>query len=306
MMSRSDICAITCYFNPSNYISRPTNYTIFRKKLAESNIPLYVIECVFGKQKPVLDHSENYFLVRSQSILFQKERLLNLLVQKVPEKYTKIVWVDADIIFLNKNWANETSELLEDFVIVQPYEELEYLSKDQQDSTPGNIIMESYGKVYTKDPQAHLEEYNKHGHTGFAWAARRDLFNTCGIYDAAIANSGDLIFSHAATGDFHHEAILFRHKGSKNRLKYVQEWMYKAYDIIKGNLSFTPGKVLHLWHGDIKDRQYVNSHKEFNQLNFDPYVDIKISENGCWEWNSNKPELHKWLINYFARRKEDG
>jgi hypothetical protein len=33
--------------------------------------------------------------------------------------------------------------------------------------------------------------------------------------------------------------------------------------------------------------------------------DIKINENGIWEWASDKPELHEEVAEYFEERKED-
>jgi hypothetical protein len=304
-MPKQDICAITCYFNPSNYISRPTNYNIFKRKLLETNVPLYTIECTFNGQEPLFESNDKTFHIRSQSILWQKERLLNLLTERLPDQYTKVVWLDADVIFLNKNWLNETSELLDNFVILQPYERAERLSPNQLRSTAGNLMAESYGKVFTRDPQAHLTLW-KYGHTGYAWAARRDFFSSCGLYETAIVGGGDLIFAHSITGDFNHKSIIEKHKITGVYLKHLQDWMHKAYDIIQGSLSFTPGRLLHLWHGKIENRLFKERHVELSFLDFNPYTDIRISEEGCLEWCSNKPELHKFLKDYFSLRKEDG
>jgi hypothetical protein len=304
-MSRSDICAITSYFNPSNYKIRPATYDIFRQELAKTNVPLYTIECVFGEQAPVFELDDTAFRVRSQSILWQKERLLNLLIQRLPEKYTKIAWLDADLIFLNKNWANETSELLDQFVVVQPYEYAERLAPNQIVSTRGNLRAESYGKVYVKNLKT-KPEVEKFGYVGYAWAAQREFLDTYGMYDAAIDGSGDTIFAYTTTGHFSQPAILDTYKSTENHLRHVQEWMFKAYESIRGSLSFTPGLVLHLWHGSQARRLYIERTVQLNLLDFDPYTDIVVSPNGCWEWNSDKPKLHKWFITYFNLRSEDG
>lgn len=304
-MIRQDICVITCSFNPSNYRSRPANYDIFRQKLDEANIPLYTIECTFGDQEPVIEPDNRVFHVKSQSVLWQKERLLNLLIQKVPEQYTKIVWADADIIFLNENWINETSELLDEFLIVQPYGKVERLGPNQTVSAVGNEVMESFGSVYVRNPDAHRGTYLEHGHTGYAWAGRRDILTKIGIYDSDIGGSGDTVFALMIPGDYDHGELLHRYRRIKNYLKHVQSWMCKSHELICGSLSYTPGRILHLWHGAEKNRLYEQRHVELQRLDFDPYWDIAVSKEGCWEWTSNKPELHQWASGYFERRKED-
>ncbi len=43
-----------------------------------------------------------------------------------------------------------------------------------------------------------------------------------------------------------------------------------------------------------------------HEFDFDPKADIALDHNGCWEWSSDKPELHRRVKQYFASRKEDG
>jgi hypothetical protein len=64
--------------------------------------------------------------------------------------------------------------------------------------------------------------------------------------------------------------------------------------------------VFHLWHGEFTDRKYLSRHEMLNQFNFDPYLDIIFDDESCWQWNSDKKELHKYLKSYFSCRKEDG
>ena len=35
-------------------------------------------------------------------------------------------------------------------------------------------------------------------------------------------------------------------------------------------------------------------------------ADIAIAETGCWRWATDKPDLHRYVRDYFAARKEDG
>jgi hypothetical protein len=55
----------------------------------------------------------------------------------------------------------------------------------------------------------------------------------------------------------------------------------------------------------MENRRYSQRNKELVELAFDPKQDIRISDTGCWEWASDKPELHAWARRYFVERRED-
>ena len=71
-------------------------------------------------------------------------------------------------------------------------------------------------------------------------------------------------------------------------------------------MGFAPGTLVHLWHGDLKDRRYADRHREFRQFDFNPVKDLALDENQCWRWGSPKPDMHRYVRDYFAARKEDG
>jgi hypothetical protein len=74
---------------------------------------------------------------------------------------------------------------------------------------------------------------------------------------------------------------------------------------VQGELSFAPGRIFSLWHGSIENRRYVQRNEELRAMAFDPSADIRISDNGCLEWASDKPDLHDWARRYFEERRED-
>jgi hypothetical protein len=47
-------------------------------------------------------------------------------------------------------------------------------------------------------------------------------------------------------------------------------------------------------------------HEGFQQYQFDPYIDIAIGANGCWQWNTEKRTMHDYVSRYFSSRCEDG
>jgi hypothetical protein len=113
---------ITCYFNPAGYRRRLANYRVFRERLG---VPLVAIELAYGPHFE-LNHNDAEILVqlRGRDILWQKERLLNVALQKLPSSCRKVVWLDCDVVFEANDWAERTSLLLDRFMLVQPFSHL--------------------------------------------------------------------------------------------------------------------------------------------------------------------------------------
>jgi hypothetical protein len=133
---------------------------------------------------------------------------------------------------------------------------------------------------------------------GFAWAARRELLNQHGFYDTRILGGGDRSFAGAVYGYF--EAM--RH----NRDKSYLDWAVPFHEAVSSAVGYIKGDIFHLWHGELRHRNYHERMKILEQFEFDPTKDIAIAENGCWRWNTNKPGLHESVRSYFRSRLEDG
>jgi hypothetical protein len=94
-----DLWVIAAYYNPHGYQTRAHNYALFATSLARSGIPLLTVECAFGDEPFVLSDSATVLKLRCQSVLWQKERLLNVAIATLPPTCTKVAWLDADILF---------------------------------------------------------------------------------------------------------------------------------------------------------------------------------------------------------------
>jgi len=307
----NDLWVITCFFNPEGYQSRLDNYHLFRQVLERSGIGCLTVECVFGGRPFVLPESGT-LRVRSDAVLWQKERLLNLAITRLPASCRKVVWMDADLLFVNPEWAVEASARLERYAVVQLFDTVIRLRRGQLSAGPQRESWRSFAAVYTRSPQALLSaDFARHGHTGFAWAARRDLLERHGFFDTCIAGSGDHVMAHAFCGDWHSGCIQRvldeGHPAGPNRhLEHFVDWSRAVYPDVRAAVGYVPGKVLHLWHGETVHRRYVTRNRDLAGFAFDPRADVRIGPNGCWEWDSDKPALHQWAIDYFRSRKEDG
>ena len=54
----------------------------------------------------------------------------------------------------------------------------------------------------------------------------------------------------------------------------------------------------------MENRHYADRHQPLADLNFDPYLDLRIGASGAWEWARPRPELEAALMNYFVARAQ--
>jgi hypothetical protein len=303
--------AITSYFNPMHWNRRRENYNIFRTNLP---VPLVTVELSFdGKFELTKDDADVLVQISGGAILWQKERLLNIALAHVPVGIENVAWTDCDVLFENNLWVQEACARLQHASVVQLFSETVYLDKSQQSipqSVQPTIIRPSAVHcIHTHGTDAVFSAINRgtiveSNDYGFGWAAKRSILDKHGFYDAMPIGSGDQAFFNAIYGNFPktHAHAYFNDEG----YAHWQQWARPVWDSVVGNVDCVSGRVYHLWHGDKKNRKYVDRHKPLHAAGFDPDLDIKIDANGLWEWARPRPDLEKYLLEYFASRQEDG
>lgn len=302
-----DLWIVTSYFNPARYRSRLRNLQLFKERVVGSNLHLLVVECAFGEEAFSLPPSPQTIQVRCPHVLWQKERLLNLAMSELPAACTKVAWVDCDVLFENPRWAAETSRLLDDYGVVQPFDGAVRLARGRRESDAGAEVWRGFAASQSSDPQSlRSGDYRRHGETGLAWAARRSLLAGGGLYDACIIGGGDHVIAHALCGDWDSICIDRLVGLGTPQADHLRRWGESFSPRVRGALGVVPGVAFHLWHGEYADRRYTARHQELVAFGFDPQRDVRISAAGCWEWASDKPEMHRWAAAYFAARREDG
>ena len=310
-----DIWMITTYFNPCNYQTILKNITAFRERIEAAGLNLIIVECAFKDQIFTLSNSSKNTIiikVKATDVMWQKERLLNIALSHLPTSCKKVAWIDCDILFNNSEWALEASKLLDIFPVVQLFDISLRLPKDQEIYRKGQEmpkgqrkIWKSFASIYQDNPNYIYQGYQQHGHTGFAWAARKELLLKHNFYDADIVGRGDELMVHAMCGAWYSICIAKRLGRSKYHFNYFIKWAEKIYEDVLGQVGCVSGSVLHLWHGNSENRLHPERTVQLHISNFDPENDITIDENGCWKWNSDKTYMHQWIEEYFLLRKED-
>lgn len=311
-LEHSKLWAITAYFNPMRYRRRQDNYHLFRRRL---NVPLLTVELSFHDGYELEEKDADILVrLRGGDVLWQKERLLNLALTRLPRACDKVAWLDCDILFDSFRWADDVEKLLDHYPLVQIFKELIHLELGGE-QLPCRLAPEgnrrtslAHGWIRKTVPQDNFRWPDASSryrcNSGMAWAGRRDLLENHGLYDAMVLGMGDKGIAAAAVGRF--EDAARAHRMNPQQMNHYLQWAARFHDEIRGQLGYWPGTIFHLWHGELADRHYVDRYEGFDYFAFDPHQDLAIDSNGCWRWNTEKPELHRHVANYFRLRQEDG
>lgn len=273
--THSEAIIISCFFNPTYSQYRLDAFNKFIKTI--SHMDYRIIECVIGDTRPQLEETDKISRIYTKNLLWHKETLLNKIIRGLPSKYKYVFWVDADVVFSNKKWLVQGVEAMKKGArVIQPFEYCYHLEKNENEN---NIQIEnlkifagddklrhpniwrSFCSNIVEDPiHSNSLNYDVHGHVGFAWGAKREILDECPLYEKALIGGADHIIAHAAAGQIPHHCIS---KSFIEDLDAVNEWSRKFYRIVRGKIGYVKGDLFHIWHGDIKDRQYLKRIQDF-------------------------------------------
>src|SRR4051812_46551748 len=271
-LTNDEAIVISCFFNPLGSRYRLKVFNQFYKSIKHLNHR--IVECVIGNSKPQLPQNPNIEVLYTEGLLWHKEALLNGIIAKLPKKYKYVFWVDADVLFTNQHWLVDGVKQLEKVNIIQPFEYCIHLEKDRTEPnfnvaaarvraalrTRPKSLWCSFAANYVSTNLSNNEDYDRHGHVGFAWGARRDVLDKVPLFDKALNGGADHIMAHAAAGHIPHSCI---RKGFKDDIESIEDWSYQFFSAVKGKIGYVKGDLYHLWHGDIEKRQYLKRIQDF-------------------------------------------
>lgn len=273
----SEAVVISCFMNPQNNPYRLLAFQKWYRSIKHLNHR--IIELLIGDAKPQLPSSQYISRLHSDSLLWHKEALLNKIVADLPSQFQYVFWVDADVLFTNQNWLVEGVEELQYKRIIQPFEYCIHLNRNElepsfdvdaqrplaSDSTRRHPQMwRSFcANVADNSRRASSLNYDVHGHVGFAWGARREVLEECPLYDNALIGGADHIIAHAAAELPDRECHPCITKSFTENLDEVHAWSKKFYRAVRGQVGYVKGDLYHIWHGDIKNREYLKRIRDY-------------------------------------------
>lgn len=307
MVDKNKLAVVTTYYNPCRFRRRKQNYDTFIAHMRQFGVKVITVECTFADEKPELQAVDGVIHLTSSSLLWQKERLLNLAAKSLPRHVEYVAWLDCDILFENPNWVGDTIRALSVYPIVQLFETCLRLEASGLAGYSPDVA-ESFASVMTRFPESMAySRYDLHGHTGYAWAMRRDIFENVGLYEHAISGSADHFMAHAIYNNYNF-CIQTALKSDPEQLSHLKEWGERFFRYMDRGVGVVRGQIRHLWHGDLKNRNYYLRMHQITDLGYNPYTDITSEPGRPLEWMDglNKPELVAYFNDFFHSRLEDG
>jgi hypothetical protein len=302
--------AITSYYNPVRYKRRLANYRTFRENLA---VTLVTIELSFDGQFELAEGDADILIqISGGAVLWQKERLLNVALKSVPSNVNNIAWLDCDVVFGRSDWVDAANEQLNKFDVIQLFSDIVDLNREDHLNNRHDISPSAYGIVGLisenrfGQSDAMPAGRNRRGFAqgGMAWASRRQILEQHGLYDAMIVGGGTRAQVQALYGNFDNY-VDAAHFNAAQREHYLK-WAVPYHRSVGERVGHVSGRLYHLWHGEIGKRDYHEVRRGLAEHSFNPNIDIVIGSNGAWQWARSRPDLEKFLTDFFIDRAEDG
>lgn len=297
-----DIAVVVAYFSPCGYSLPEQHLLRTLNELALTRTASLFIQVCKHDQKPISLRAgvgcitESVFY--SDQAVFWKENLWNMAAKMLPHK--KLAFIDSDIVFSKPGWLHEASRLLDEYDVIQPFEDCIYLDRCGKPE----VLRKSGAYAVHGGIEPRPGEY----HPGFAWCMTRDCFDRIGgFYDRNPVGGGDTSFVYCLDEKWKDTDL--PQKLPHDMMTFWDTPSYKSYQANCFAQKLKVGyieklAVSHLWHGEIADRQYINRCTYLPPVEESEEYPLHYRYDGLIEWD--KVEYSDRMLDYFKSRKEDG
>lgn len=148
---------ITIINNPCRFKKRIELFRAFVKRMKDYKVKLCIVEAIYGQRKSEIDDprivADIKVVKRTNTVLWQKENLINIGINNLPADWKYVAWIDSDIDFVKKDWVKETIHQLQMHHVVQLFEDIVDLGPDDQIMKTAKSFMYCYkndiAKIWT-------------------------------------------------------------------------------------------------------------------------------------------------------------
>ena len=305
-----------------------TNARVNRRLLEESidrlvingDCTVVLAEGIWSREAELPDFSGKklrHFKYRYTQALWVKENLINLALRDCGADWDCAAWIDKDIEFLDRDWADKTRDALGAYDIIQPWSRAvcsgesgsgptirEYLDLYQ-----GHLLHDDEGMMpWSACPRG---EGGSEGHCGFAWAATRSFLDRIGgLYDRCLLGGGDDYLKASLRGDRVSDEIPPESPplGRDRRLELGVARFYGDFtggfaERCRGaRIGFVEGKIIHHYHGRLASRGYLTRYDAAIENGFDASRDVIYESDGTLRLRNES--LEQSIGEYFPSREE--
>jgi hypothetical protein len=288
------VAYLSCFFNPCDFKLPKQNCL----KFLNETVPQFGPDFYFGQvslnknKSAILPHHTfsfvtNYLELNSDSAIWHKERALNRLIEQFDllNRYEYLVWLDCDVLMAYK--TKFTFECGGNDNYFQAFVSCGRQEKNKSVSYNVGIAFQ-LGQLDTKKEDD--------GDMGLGWGIKTSfLKDHCGgnLFDFGIVGGGDT---------FMFNAILGRkfNTGCVDLDLLINKYCDKPLD----KPGYLWNSLVHLYHGEFKNRQYDSRIEILRKHNFNPSKHLNTNIDSLYELVNcglMKCDIEGYLMN----RKED-
>ena len=281
----TELHILTCLFNPARSRRIVENYHTFRRMVGD--VPLTVIELIYDDDPVIEPRAIHIHGTRQRHSLWQKERLLNIALDTLPDDVDAVAWFDADII-LPPKWLKDSLEALCENMVVQPFASAHWLDATWRTER----IFAGYADCWA------ARRKRTFGHPGFAWIARRSVLQA-GLFDLDLVGSSDTWMAYFFSGTPLPPGLGL---APQFFIKALQDWGTPVSKCVSGRLASADQQLIHLHHGRYADRCYDIRRRWMSDAGLER-EHIVLDENGLYTIVGNE-KFRQTMIDYFPSRKD--
>ena len=301
MIKEKDLGVVACFYNPCKYEQKYLNLYKFIDNILPTVPNVLIVELLYKDEQTCLPSYVNSIQVYSDDVLWHKENLLNIGIKRLlNEGYKNIAWLDADIVFHNRCWQEETVVCLKENKLCQLFSSVLTLYNHLDSKL-------NYGCVQHWLDSGSILPSNGSYHTGLGWAARSEVLSECNLYQNSIVGGGDsLLWLSSCPKRQNLYRMMLNHPISILNINgYLIDffnWAEQWNKIIDGSVSNIQGTVESLPHGSKKNRTYISRYEMLKRHEYIPSKNIYYKNNVI---HCSNPKLNTEIVKYFQSRNED-
>lgn len=281
--TNKDMLVVIPFFNPANSIRMTQNTLFVYSKMIAAKIPVVIVHCIFPNDSVLLQESETYLPLRSDSFAFVHCNITSIAIRKNLDKYNKFLMLDGDVLFSSPDWYTKLSNKLNEFEFVHPYQEMCYLNASFM---PHRLCYPS--KIYKNGPDSKQ---------GFGFAFTKDFFVSVGLPEECLIGAADVNLLRIVDSKLEtppndlYTSVVNKYKKRTVKYSYLEN-----------------EKIFHLYHNELVNRQYLSRHDILRRYTAGKTIfDIIIRNNdGVYEWIPGiKEKINAEIKQYFENRNDD-
>jgi hypothetical protein len=306
-MINNDVAIIMYYWNHYKRKSLLNNFYICHNNLSKYNAVIIPIEISTNGSFDLPFPGTIKF--QTDQLLWQKERVINYVCQKLTDDIKYVSFIDGDILFSEEDWIEQTKQKLDnkENLFIQPFSSVHYLPRNhtkyngfytfKHDSISRQVVVSGGKEGYKKTL---FSEDFVYGNPGIAWITKKETLLNNPLYDKCIVGGGDTINIIKWLDLEETKSIPFiKYKKFKNN--FIDDLLTLPKNNI--DIDYIDQPVFHLNHGNKINRQYASRFDLLDNNNFSLQKDLAI-EQGIYRYVGNS-NLLKDINKFFNDRNED-